>query len=154
MKDPVYGQGAGLAEPLATVCTLERLVFGVNVFMVPQVVGTAKCLATNVTRKGTLVRVCSFVDQQVVTLGELPVTELADESLLWSGPPAWRGEEARIKGSLQSGPLLQPVTHDKSLMKVRGKGGEEQGSGEIQGRGGWAGPGRQWGESGWGGRGR
>lgn len=40
--------------------------------------------STDVTGVGSLVRVRSLVDQQVVALGELPVAEFADEPLLRS----------------------------------------------------------------------
>ena len=52
--------------------------------VVPKVVRSAKPLVTLVAREGTLVRVGSLVDLEVVALGELPVAELTNVSL--SGP--------------------------------------------------------------------
>ena len=74
--------------------------------VVPKVVGSAKPLVTLVAREGTLVRVGSLVDLQVVALGELPVAELANVSLarLFTLEVAWRrggggkgGEDELVK---------------------------------------------------------
>ena len=51
--------------------------------VIPKVVSSAKPLVTLVAREGTLVRVGSLVDLQVVALAELPVAELANVSLSW-----------------------------------------------------------------------
>ena len=48
--------------------------------VVPKVVRSAKPLVTLETGEGTLVRVGSLVDLQVVALAELPVAELANVS--------------------------------------------------------------------------
>ena len=60
--------------------------------VIPKVVSSAKPLVTLVAREGTLVRVGSLVDLQVVALGELPVAELANVSLarLFTLEVAWR----------------------------------------------------------------
>ncbi len=76
-------QGAGLAEALPAVMTLEGLLLGVDVPVVPQVVLPPKGLAADTTGKGSLIGVSPLMDEQVVGLGELPVAELADEPLLW-----------------------------------------------------------------------
>jgi hypothetical protein len=85
VEDLVDGQGAGLAEALPAVVTLEGLLLGVNVSVVPQVVLSPKGLATNVTGIRSLISVGSLMDEQVVGLSELPVAELADEAFLWAG---------------------------------------------------------------------
>ncbi len=85
VEDLVDGQGARLAEALPAVVTLEGLLLGVDVPVVPQVVLPPKGLATNVTGVWSLIGVGSLVDEQVVGLGKFPVAELADEPLLWSG---------------------------------------------------------------------
>ncbi len=85
VEDLVDGQGAGLAEALPAVVALEGLLLGVDVPVVPQVVLPPKGLAANVTRVWSLIGVSPLMDEQVVGLGELPVAELADEPLLWSG---------------------------------------------------------------------
>ena len=51
--------------------------------VVPKVVRSAKPLVTLDAGEGTLVRVGSLVDLQVVALAELPVAELANVSLSW-----------------------------------------------------------------------
>ena len=58
----------------------------------------SKSLAADVTRVGALVCVRSLVDQQVVALRELPVAELADETLLWSRGPAGASKESWVVG--------------------------------------------------------
>lgn len=42
---------------------------------------STESLATDVTTEGSLVSVCSFVNEQIVGLGELTLTEAADELL-------------------------------------------------------------------------
>ena len=66
VKDLVDSQSAGLAKALATLFALERLIFGVDVLVVPKMVLTPKCLFANVTSVWPFVSVSSFVDQQVV----------------------------------------------------------------------------------------
>ena len=55
VQDLVHGQGSGLTEPLAALCTLEGLFLGVDVAVVPQMILPAEGLATQVTRVGPLV---------------------------------------------------------------------------------------------------
>ena len=50
--------------------------------MIPQVVLSPESFSTDVTAVGPLICVRSLMDQEVVGLGELSVTELADELLL------------------------------------------------------------------------
>lgn len=45
---------------------------------------TSERLPTNITRKWPLVRVCTLVNQQVVRLGEMAATELANVFFLLS----------------------------------------------------------------------
>ena len=54
------------------------------VFVVPQVVLSPERLAADITWEGPLICVSPLVDHNIVRLGELSVTELADEPLLWS----------------------------------------------------------------------
>lgn len=81
----VDSQRARLTKALATVVALERLLFGMNVPMIPQMVLTSECLAADVTRVWTLVGVRSLVNEEVVGFGELAIAILADELLLWTG---------------------------------------------------------------------
>ena len=55
-----------------------------NIAVVSQVVLASKSFSTDVAGVRSLVRVGSFVYQQVVTLGKLPVAEFADEPLFRS----------------------------------------------------------------------
>lgn len=95
MKDLVYGQGSRLAEPLATLVTLEGLLFGVDVTVISQVILSSECFATDITIEGSLIGVGPLVDQEVVRFGELPIAVLANETLLWprssSGTPQQSG---------------------------------------------------------------
>ena len=94
----VDGERAGLAETLSAVGALERLLLGVNVAVVAQVVLPPEGLAAHVAGEGPLVGVCPLVYQQVVGLGELPVAELANETLLWSRGPAGASKESWVVG--------------------------------------------------------
>jgi len=93
VKDLVNRQGPGLTESLPTVGTLERLLLGVNVAMVSQVILAAEGFAADITGVRPLVSVGSLVDQQVVGLGELTVAELTHKLLLGfcGGAPGQRG---------------------------------------------------------------
>lgn len=86
MRHLVHGQSPGLAESLAAVSALERLLLGVDVTVIPQMVLPPESLSADVARVGTLIGVSPLVDQQVVGLGELPVAVLADELLLGARP--------------------------------------------------------------------
>ncbi len=83
VEDLVDGEGARLAEALPAIMTLEGLLLGVDVPVVPQVVLPSKGLATDTTGKGSLICMSPLMDEQIVGLGELPAAELADEPLLW-----------------------------------------------------------------------
>ena len=80
--------------------------------VVPKVVRSAKPLVTLDAGEGTLVRVGSLVDLQVVALGELPVAELANVSLA----RPFTLEVGRRGGRGNGG--------KEELMKVVGKGVE------------------------------
>lgn len=86
MRHLVHGQSPGLAESLAAVSALERLLLGVDVTVIPQMVLSPEGLSADVARVGALVGVSPLVDEQVVGLGELPVAVLADELLLGARP--------------------------------------------------------------------
>ena len=64
------------------------LVLAVNVFVVSEMVLSSESLATDITGEGPLICVGPLMDHHIVRLCELPVTELADEPLLWSGGSA------------------------------------------------------------------
>ena len=77
-------QRSRLTKTFSTVIALERLVFGVYVLVISQVVLPPERLAADVTGERPLVCVGSLVDQQVVALRELPVAKFADEPFLGS----------------------------------------------------------------------
>ena len=77
-----------MTETFVAFPALVWLVLRVDVLVVPQMVLAPEGFAADVAREGPLVRVSSLVDHHVVGLGELAVTELADEPLLGSGGPA------------------------------------------------------------------
>ena len=65
--------------------------------VVPKVVRSAKPLVTLVAREGTLVRVGSLVDLQVVALGELPVAVLANIALLGAAGTTYWSQQKMIE---------------------------------------------------------
>lgn len=73
-----------LAESLAAHFTLEWLLLRVDESVISEVVLSPECLLTDFTRVRPLVRMSSFVNQQIVRLGEMSLAELADELLLGS----------------------------------------------------------------------
>ena len=85
VDDFVHVKTAGLAEPLPAVRALVGLVLGVDVLVVAQMVLASEGFAAHITREGSFVGVGALVDHQVVGLGELTVTKLADEALLGAG---------------------------------------------------------------------
>jgi hypothetical protein len=52
--------------------------------VISEVVLPSESLTADVARIRSLVRMRSFVDKQVVRLGELPLTVFTDELFLWS----------------------------------------------------------------------
>ena len=63
VQDLVDGQGPGLAETFAALGALERLLFGVDVFVVAQVVLPPEGLFADVARVRPFVCVGPLVDQ-------------------------------------------------------------------------------------------
>ena len=61
------------------------------VFVVSQMVLSPESLAADITGVGPLISVGPLMDHDIVRLGELSVTKLADESLLWSRGPGLGG---------------------------------------------------------------
>ena len=78
MKDFVDCQGPRLAKAFPTFSTFERLLFGVDVTVVSKMVLASERLPTDITIERPLVRVGSFVDEQVVGLGELATAITTD----------------------------------------------------------------------------
>ena len=124
MQDLVDGQGAALTEALVTFPALVGFVLRVDVLVVPQMVLSSEGFTTDVARKWALVRVSSLVDHDVVGLGELSVTKLADEPLLGSGGSALAGHvEAGVvggrgrRGGNQAG-VAQPLLQQQSLTEA------------------------------------
>jgi len=99
VQDLVDRQCPGLTEPLSAVRTFERFFLGMNVPVVPQVVLPPEGLAADIAGVGPLVSVSSLVNQQVVGLGELSVTELANELFFGFGARGsgqWRLDDSLI----------------------------------------------------------
>ena len=89
---PVDVQAPGLTEPLAAVPAVEGPLLAVRVLVVTEVVSTSEGFMADVTREGPFISVCTFMDHEVVGLGDLSGTELADEPLLGSGGGFGGGE--------------------------------------------------------------
>ena len=124
MQDLVDSQGAALTEALVAFPALVGFVLRVDVLVVPQMVLSSEGFTTDVARKWPLVRVSSLVDHDVVGLGELSVTKLADEPLLGSGGSALpRHVEAGVvggrgrRGGNQAG-VAQPLLQEQSLTEA------------------------------------
>ena len=64
---------------------------------------SSESFATDVTGIWSLISVGPLMDQQVVTLGKVPVAVLADELFLGSCSPAWSSEQSGIIGRIQGG---------------------------------------------------
>jgi len=89
MKYSVHRKSSRLTKPLAAFTALERLLFAVDVSVIPQVVLSPERFATYITAVRPLISVGSLVNQKIVGLGELSITELTDELLLLpAGRPA------------------------------------------------------------------
>ena len=118
-------QSSRLAKPFSTVIALEWLVFGMYVFVVPQMILSPEGFSTNVTGKRPLICVGSLVDQQIVAFREFPVAKLADEPFLGPAAPTDPCVEpgiyarCRCRGvvgrGLESGCLAQPMSHQQGL---------------------------------------
>ena len=131
MQDLVHSQRTTLTEALVAFPALVGLVLGVDVLVVPQMVLSSEGFTTDVAREGPLVRVSSLVDHHVVGLGELAVTKLADEPLLWSGGSALAPHVqpgvvggGRGRGGDQAG-VTQPLLQQQSLVETRERWGRK-----------------------------
>ena len=145
MEDLVHRQCAGLAEALAALLALERLLFGVDVSVVPEMVLPAERLVADITVEGPLVGVGALVDEQVVGLGELAVAVLADEALLWPGRPSRSSQQPRVVrgrgvagrhtgGSGGSGGA-EPVAHEEGQTRRSSVGREAHAREHVSGSG-------------------
>jgi hypothetical protein len=63
VQDLVNGKCTGLAEALSAIGALERLLFGMDVSVVSQMILSAEGLATDITVEGALVGVGPLVDE-------------------------------------------------------------------------------------------
>lgn len=66
MGDFVNGKSTRLTESLAAIVALERLLFGMNVTMISQVILSTEGLSADVATVWTLVGVRSLVNQEIV----------------------------------------------------------------------------------------
>ena len=104
--------------------------------MVSKMVLPSEGLPADVAGVGPLICVRPLVDQQVITLGELPVAELADELLLRTGsstrrshdPPAQRAGVEVGRGAGRKEGAGRPI-------RVAGRRRGRSGGGEAEGRG-------------------
>jgi len=139
VEDLVDRQGPALTEALVALPALVRLVLGVDVLVVPQVVLSPEGFTADVAGERPLVRVGPLVDHHVVGLGELPVTKLADEPLFGSGGSALACHvQPRVVGGRRGGGghqtgVAQPLLQQQSLTQawVEGEWGGEI---EVMGR--------------------
>ena len=138
VKDFVHCKRSALTKALVTRPTLVGLVLCVCVFVISQVILPSESLATDVTREGPLISVCPLVDHNIVRLGELSVTKLADEPLLWSRGSGlglvrmvgvhWMTLTMAMMKARVKLMVTKPLLEEQSLTEARGEGGE----GEVE----------------------
>lgn len=86
----VHGQCARLTKTFATIAALERFVFGMNIFVISEMVLATECLTAYIAWEWSFVGVRALMDLQIVAFGEIAFTKLANELLF--GPCAiWAG---------------------------------------------------------------
>lgn len=85
MQRFMNSQRSRLTKSLAALLTFEGFLLGVNVSVVSQVVLSPEGLLTDVAGVRPLVRVRALVDQQIVGLGEVSPTKLANKFLFGFG---------------------------------------------------------------------
>lgn len=78
MQNAVNGKGARLAKTFAAILTFERFLFGMNVFMIAEMILPPESFAANITIERTFVCMSSFVNQQVVGFCEFAMAKLAN----------------------------------------------------------------------------
>ena len=140
VQDLVDSQGTTLTEALVAFPTLVWFVLRVDVFVIPQMVLSSEGFTADIAREGSLVCVSSLVDHDVVGLGELAVTKLADEPLLGSGGSALASHvEAGVVGGGRGGGrnqagVAQPLLQQQSLVEAgEGRGRKVRcGDGELE----------------------
>lgn len=81
--------------------------------MIPEVILTPESLSTDVTREGPLVGVGSLVDEEVVTLGEVPRTELTNKLFLGAGGSVAACIQKESEGSLKLMRVIMYSQHCK-----------------------------------------
>mgnify|MGYP002049908675 CR=1 FL=1 len=115
LHDSVDVKAAGLAEPLAAAGAVEGPGLGVRVLVVPEMVLPPEGLATDITGKGSFVRVGPLVDHEVVGLGELAVAVLADEPLLRLAVP--------VHVECEGGGRIHEHVHERGRRRGQGMAG-------------------------------
>jgi len=96
VKDLMYGEGATLAKTFTTITALERLLLGMYVSVIPQMILSPKSLSTHSAWIRSLVRVCSLMYEQVVAFGKFSIAIFANKSFLGTSRAAWTSEQTRI----------------------------------------------------------
>ena len=84
MQNFVNGQRSRLTEAFATVGAFKRLLLGMNIPVISQMILSSKCFTTNIARVRTFISVGSLVDEQIVGFGKLSVTKFTNKLLSWS----------------------------------------------------------------------
>ena len=115
VEDLVHVEAARLAEPLAAVRALVRLVLGVDVLVVTEMVLPPEGLAADIAGERSLVRVRALVDHEVVGLGELAVAVLADEPLLRLAVP--------VHVECEGGGRIHEHVHERGRRRGQGMAG-------------------------------
>lgn len=70
------------------VRNLKRLVLGMKLPVVSQMILPSESFATNITRVRPFVSVGPLVYQQIVTFSKLSIAKFADELFFWARAPA------------------------------------------------------------------
>ena len=85
--------------------------------MVPEMILSSESFPTQITRKWAFVRVCAFVNQEVIRFGKMTTTVLADKFFL--------GSEKNVHMNIIQFQILStPCTNsaDRNLWKIAGAG--------------------------------
>jgi len=104
--------------------------------VIPEVILSPERLAADITGIGPLVRVCPFVDEQIVRLGELSIAELADELLFGPGGATRSSQQTSIESCMHSRAQTRWEEScggggSRGKGKAPGSRGRRTGSGEI-----------------------
>ena len=91
MQNFVNSQRSRLTETFPTIRAFERLLLGMNISVISQMILSSKSFTTNIARVRTFISVGPLVDEQIVGFGKLSIAKFTNKLLSWSiGPIIYR----------------------------------------------------------------